>query len=79
VQVDPIKSTLKAPGTKHLSLKYDGPLSKFTFKFHLRHHSLDTFSYGVTSTTDDGRVTKIRRSGGRGLHSSTSQLNLSCF
>jgi hypothetical protein len=45
----------------------------------LRHHSLDTFSYGVTSTTDDGRVTKIRRSGGRGLHSSTSQLNLSCF
>jgi len=26
VQLDPIKSTLKAPGTKHLKLYYDGVL-----------------------------------------------------
>jgi len=27
VQVDPVKPKLKAPGTKHLKLKCDGPLS----------------------------------------------------
>jgi hypothetical protein len=38
-QVDPIKPTLKAPGTKRLKLKYDEPLSKFAFKFNLRRYS----------------------------------------
>jgi len=36
VQVDPIKPELRLPGTKRLKLKYDGPLSKFAFKFNLR-------------------------------------------
>jgi hypothetical protein len=36
VQVDPIKPTLKAPGTKRLKLKHDEPLSRFAFKFNLR-------------------------------------------
>jgi hypothetical protein len=36
VQVDPIKPTLKAPGTKRLKLKRDEPLSKFALKFKLR-------------------------------------------
>jgi len=36
VQVDPIKPTLKAPGTKRLKLKYDKLLSSFAFKFNLR-------------------------------------------
>jgi len=36
VQVDPIKLTLKVPGTKRLKLKCDGPLSNFAFKFNLR-------------------------------------------
>ena len=40
MQVDPIKPTLKAPGTKRLKLKYDEPLSKFAFKFNLRRYSL---------------------------------------
>ena len=38
MQVDPIKSTLKAPGIKLLKLKYDEPLSNFAFKFNLRRY-----------------------------------------
>ena len=33
VQVDPMKSTLKAPGTEGLKLQYDDLLSSFAFKF----------------------------------------------
>ena len=36
VQVDPIKPTLKAPGTYRLKLKYDKLLSIFAFNFSLR-------------------------------------------
>jgi len=36
VQVDPIKSELKAPGTNLLTLQYDEPRSIFAFKFNLR-------------------------------------------
>jgi len=36
VQVDPVKSTLKAPGTQRLKLKHDETLSNFAFKFDLR-------------------------------------------
>ena len=39
MQVDPIKPTLKGPGTKRLKLKFDGPLSKTAFKFSLRRYS----------------------------------------
>ena len=38
VQVDPIKPTLKPPGTKRLKLEYDEPLSSFAFNFKLRHY-----------------------------------------
>jgi len=38
VQVDPIKPLLKAPGTKHLTLKHDEPLLFFDFKFNLRRY-----------------------------------------
>jgi len=38
VQVAPIKTTMKAPGTQRLKLKYDQPLSNFAFKFNLRRH-----------------------------------------
>jgi hypothetical protein len=41
VQVDPIKPTLKAPGTKRLKLKCHKLLSSFAFKFNLRRYSLD--------------------------------------
>jgi hypothetical protein len=36
VQVDPIKLTLKAPGTKILKLGCDVLISSFAFKFNLR-------------------------------------------
>ena len=38
MQFDPIKPTVKVPGTKHLTLKYDEPPSKFAFNFNLRHY-----------------------------------------
>jgi len=39
VQVDPMKTKLKALGTMRLTLKYDEPLSSFAFKFDLRRYS----------------------------------------
>jgi hypothetical protein len=39
VQVDPIKPTLKAPGTTRLKVKYDERLSNFAFKFNLRRYN----------------------------------------
>jgi hypothetical protein len=38
VQVDPIKPTLKPPGTKRLKLKYHKLLSSSAFKFNLRRY-----------------------------------------
>ena len=35
----PIKSTLKAPGTKRLKLNYDNLLSNSAFKFNLRRYN----------------------------------------
>ena len=41
MQVDPIKSTLKAPGIKLLKLEHDKPLSNFAFKFNLRRYNTE--------------------------------------
>ena len=41
VQVDPIKPTLKAPGTNRLTLKCDEPVSTFAFKLNLRRYTLE--------------------------------------
>ena len=49
VQVDPIKPTLKAPGTKRLKLEYDELLSSFAFSFNLRRFSWRTPTCGYTS------------------------------
>jgi hypothetical protein len=73
VQVDPIKPTLKAPGIECLKLQYDKPLSKFAFKFNLR-----------ATPWRWRRRSRAARAGawtwGRGLHSFTSQLDLSaCY
>ena len=38
VQVDPIKTMLKAPGTLRLKPKHDEPPSNFAFKFNLRRY-----------------------------------------
>ena len=49
VQVEPMKPTLKVPGTKRLNLKYDELLSSFAFNFNLRRYiKASGFSSGVT-------------------------------
>jgi hypothetical protein len=42
VQVEPIKPTLKAPGTKRLKQQYDELLSSFPFKLNLRRYTKQT-------------------------------------
>ena len=42
VPVDPIKPTLKAPGTNRLKLQHDEPLSNFAFNFNLRRYAMVT-------------------------------------
>ena len=39
MHVDPIKPTLKAPGTMRLKLKYGKLLSSFAFRFNLRRYT----------------------------------------
>ena len=39
MQVDPIKPTLKAPGTKSSKLKCDELLSKIAFNYYLRRYN----------------------------------------
>ena len=41
VQIDPIKPTLKVPGTKLLKLEYDEPLSNLAFKINVRRYMKD--------------------------------------
>jgi len=40
VQVDPIKPTLKPPGTERFELNYEEQLSNFGFKYNLRRYIL---------------------------------------
>ena len=47
VQAEPIKPTLKAPGTERLKLKCDELLSNFTFKFNLRRYNEDRLEAGA--------------------------------
>ena len=57
VPVDPIKPTLKAPGTKRLKLKYDKPLSSFAFNFDLRRYILAcTNKYQWTRLSSEGTL-----------------------
>jgi hypothetical protein len=43
VQVDPIKPTLKPPGTNRLKLGYDEPPSNFAFNVKLRRYTMGTW------------------------------------
>jgi hypothetical protein len=63
VQVDPIKSTLKAPGIKLLKLKYGKPLSIFAFEFSLRRYNLEllhTFIRLLREKRDEIETTRSR-------------------
>jgi hypothetical protein len=73
VQVDSIKLRLKTPEIKLLILKCDEPLSNFAFKSNLRRFD-EALQHNISSV----KVVKIDVEG-RGLHSSTLQLNLSRF
>jgi len=74
VHVDPIKPRLKPPRTKRFNLKYDELLSNFAFKSNVRRFNMDMhFTIPVDAT-----VGVFSRTG-RGLHWSTSELNLSHF
>ena len=77
VQVDLMKSTLKAPGTKRLKLKYDGPLSFFAFEFNLRCYTTGTAaafaprSARAPSTSASGRRSRQAGAYTRPFFSST--------
>ena len=78
MQVDPMKPTLKPPGTKRLKLKCDIMLSNSAFKFNLRRHS----TARAGDAHDNFSLNSPRRGGGgggRGSHSSTFRLNISAF
>ena len=65
-------STLEAHGTKRLKLKFDILLSIFDFKFKLRR-----YKWGQKNKERDQK--ELFEVGGRCLHSSTFQLNVSSF
>ena len=48
MQFDPIRPTLKAPGTMRLKLKYGKPPSNFAFKFNLRRYDVERRDVIVT-------------------------------
>jgi hypothetical protein len=50
VQVDPINTTLKAPGTKRLKLNYDAPRSSFAFNFDVRRYTVERQLQEITRT-----------------------------
>jgi len=85
VQVDPMKPALKAPGTNRLRLMCDILLSTFAFNFNLRRFSEGDWADLVNITAAAAMFgEEMARMGGavatgRGLHSFTSQLNLSAF
>jgi len=72
VQVDPIKPTLKASGTKRLKLECDEPISDCAFKFNLRRYILGEVAVAAACT-----AVELAWVIGRGLHLFTLELNLS--
>ena len=67
MQVDLIKPTLKAPGTKRLKLKYDELLSNVAFKFNLRRYieelaakAHDRAAESATMDADIKKLAKVR-------------------
>ena len=88
VQVDPIKPKLNPPGTERLKLNCGVLLSASAFKLNLRRYTMvSTDAHRVLAMLDFPAVAAFPNAsdmsfivhGGRGLHSSTSHLNLSRF
>jgi len=73
VQVDPIKPTLKAPGSKRLKIKRDKLVSRFAFNFNMRRYTEalertarhfqnalnDLIETGLAGNTGGGRACQI--------------------
>ena len=66
MQVDPIKPTLKAPGTKRLKLKYDKMLSNIAFKFNLRRYTKGARAVRVEAAEACSECVQWLRGGGGG-------------
>jgi len=84
VQVDPIKPTLKEPGTKPLKLKYNDLLSSFAFEGNLRRYMKEAEEDAEWSQLDAlaermAAPAAAPATPGRGLPSLTSKLNLRTF
>ena len=81
MQVDPIKPTLKLPGTNRLKVKDDKLLSNFGFKFDMRCYFKDEQRaeakkvFAMYDADGSGKL-EVRP---RGSHSLTSELNLRTF
>jgi hypothetical protein len=84
---DPIKPTLEAPATDRLKLKRDDSLLSYAFKFNMRRYTMvkrNQHRNAENLSTDYFRMIEAveftrQMDDGRGLHSSTFQLNLSRF
>ena len=74
MQVDPLESNLKPPGTKRLKVRCDLLLSISGFKFNLRRY---TEVAALNAKLAEQHESVAAR--GRGLHSSTFQLNLTVY
>ena len=72
MQVDPSKSTLKAPGCGRFKLKCDDLLSNVAYNVNLRRYTMEESAPVCVAAEEDDEL-------GRGLHSFTSQLNLSAL
>ena len=79
MQFDPVEPKFNLPGIKRLKLKFDEPLSKFAFKFKLRHYSMGGGGNGPQPRVFTDSAGAASSAGGRGLHSSTFQLNVSAL
>ena len=87
MQVDPIKPTLKAPGTMRLKLKHGKPLSSFAFNPKLRRYRMAANPAAIAEARRGLRERMLASPlcdsegfvRGRGSQSSTFQLNLTRF
>ena len=62
MHVAPIKPTFKAPGTEHLKLKCDEPLSNFAFNFNLRRYMKANGKCALTVTAPGFKAGAYTRS-----------------
>ena len=59
MQVDPNNPTLKAPGTKRLTLKYHEVLQSFAFKFNLRCYSKGEYTHMFRCTGHSATINHL--------------------